>query len=657
VTVNHGSATATTDHTADATVSAPSVLVLGGFSILGFEGSLISSQTVATFRDPSGDTNPANFSADVDWTGQGFQNNVGTITYDAASDTFTVKAGGIKFFEEGSYPILVRINHNTGAPSVTVSDTAVIADPALVGTGGFTFSVAEGATVASQLSSQTLATFTDPGDPTGTVESTGDYSASINWGDGTPIGLRTLANGDITFDSNTNTFTVLGKHLYAEEGTYTITIVLHHDSAPDTTVTSTATVSDPSVVLNTGSPLTINATEGQLVNTTVATFTDPGGQEAVGEYSASVDWGDGTITPGLITLTGPNSYSVAWMHTYTEEGSQTITVTVSHGIAPVVSGVTANVTITDPSVLALGGNSWTTKEGTALSGGQVLATFTDPAGAELTGGAPTPGEYSATVDLGDGAVALPASAITYNAGSGVFTVTLDAVTAASHVFTEEGSFSVSVVISHGTSTPVTVTNTAVISDPAVVGTGGFTFIVAEGATVASQTAQTLATFTDPGDPTGTVEAQSDYSASINWGDGTAIGTRTVANGGITFSGGVFTVNGRHQYAEEGTYTITIVLHHDAAPDTTVTSTATVSDPAVTLNSPVLSLNAVRGQQFSGNVATFTDPGGQEAIGEYSASIDWGDGNTTPGLIMLTGPNSYAVSWFHTTRRMASTTFR
>ena len=38
---------------------------------------------------------------------------------------------------------------------------------------------------------------------------------------------------------------------------------------------------------------------------------------------------------------------------------------------------------------------------------------------------------------------------------------------------------------------------------------------------------------------------------------------------------------------------------------------------------------------SQTVATFTDPGGDESLANYSASINWGDGNTSAGAI--TGP--------------------
>jgi len=65
-----------------------------------------------------------------------------------------------------------------------------------------------------------------------------------------------------------------------------------------------------------------------LNNVTVATFTDPNGQHT-GQYAATISWGDGTKTTGVIS--GPNGsgiYTVSGSHTYNQSGSVTLTVTV-----------------------------------------------------------------------------------------------------------------------------------------------------------------------------------------------------------------------------------------------------------------------------------------------------------------------------------------
>src|SRR2546428_6328586 len=65
-----------------------------------------------------------------------------------------------------------------------------------------------------------------------------DYSASINWGDGTSASMGTLS-------FSAGTYTVKGAHTYAEEGPYSISVTLHHDSRTDEDTTARPTASDP----------------------------------------------------------------------------------------------------------------------------------------------------------------------------------------------------------------------------------------------------------------------------------------------------------------------------------------------------------------------------------------------------------------------------
>src|SRR5207244_1058767 len=153
---------------------------------------------------------------------------------------------------------------------------------------------------------------------------------------------------------------------------------------------------------------------------------------------------------------------------------------------------------------------------------------------------------------------------------------------------------------------------------------------------ALSSSQVVATFTDPGG----AEATGDYSATIDWGDGTA----TTGADQITVSGGVFNVYGSHNYGDESAadhagsspYQVKVTIHHESAMDSNqVTITATVSDPpasAMCRNTALFRSGALSSSQV---VATFTDPGGAEATGDYSATIDWGDGTATTGADQIT----------------------
>src|SRR5439155_1406771 len=199
--------------------------------------------------------------------------------------------------------------------------------------------------VEGQLSSsQTVATFTDPGG----AEALGDYSAMIDWGDGS-----VAAPGTITFAAGV--FTVSGTHTYSEESApdhagsnpYVIAVTISHETSADVVVNSTATVSDPAVVA-TGA-FAVTAVEGQLSSSqTVATFTDPGGPEAIGDYSALIDWGDATSSAGTITFSA-GTFTVKGAHNYDEEGNYVVTVTLSHESAPDAVAL-SSATVADAAV-------------------------------------------------------------------------------------------------------------------------------------------------------------------------------------------------------------------------------------------------------------------------------------------------------------------
>lgn len=74
------------------------------------------------------------------------------------------------------------------------------------------------------------------------------------------------------------------------------------------------------------------ATEGQqLVATSVATFFDSVGGDTATDYAASINWGDGSTSAGTVSATGDPSrpWVVEGTHTFAEEGSYVVVVTVN----------------------------------------------------------------------------------------------------------------------------------------------------------------------------------------------------------------------------------------------------------------------------------------------------------------------------------------
>jgi hypothetical protein len=156
---------------------------------------------------------------------------------------------------------------------------------------------------------------------------------------------------------------------------------------------------------------------------------------------------------------------------------------------------------------------------------------------------------------------------------------------------------------------------------------------------------TVATFTDS-DTTDPADAASNDTATITWGDGSATaGTVT------SLGNGQYAVSGTHTYADEGTPAISVSITDpdDPGGPAMASETATVQDAALTATgSPAfVSTNPV-----NGTLATFTDANPGATVADFtsgggSTTINWGDGNTSPGTVTMTGPGQFAVSGSHT----------
>jgi hypothetical protein len=168
--------------------------------------------------------------------------------------------------------------------------------------------------------------------------------------------------------------------------------------------------------------------------------------------------------------------------------------------------------------------------------------------------------------------------------------------------------------------------------------------------------QTLAAFTDPSG----AEPVANYSATINWGDGTPDSAATITAG----AGGVFTVSGNHTYAASGHYTVTITAHHELAPDTTIKTTATVSDGniAITALSPPLQIGVGQGFPTTNEiVGTFTDSNPNAKASDFVVGVYWGDGSMMLGQVLYLGSDAqgnavFAVYSYHTYSSAGKYTF-
>jgi hypothetical protein len=125
------------------------------------------------------------------------------------------------------------------------------------------------------------------------------------------------------------------------------------------------------------------------------------------------------------------------------------------------------------------------------------------------------------------------------------------------------------------------------------------------------------------------------SVEINWGDGTS-------SAGSAPSG-IGPIDGTHTYAEHGIYHGTVSWTDDAGAHNNIPFDVKVQDAPLTAAG--VSLSSKAGAPFSDPVATFTDANPDGTASDFSATINWGDGTTSPGTV--SGPGTFTVSGTHT----------
>jgi hypothetical protein len=342
------------------------------------------------------------------------------------------------------------------------------------------------------------------------------------------------------------TFTVSGSHLYSDEGSNPLTVILADDSpgTASATATGTATATEGDTLVA-GPTVTGSSTEGATFSGTVATFTDTTyAGNLPTDFSATIDWGDGTVSAGTVGASA-GSFTVSGSHVYAEEGTKTATVVLSDDAPGTATGTaTATIDVAD-APLAATGTAVTSVEFTAFSG--LVATFTD---ADPNG---TVTDYTASIDWGDGTTTVG----TVAAAAGHFNVS------GSHTYGEDGSYTIQVHVADVGGSTATASSTATITEPSISAIAG---VAVSGFERSTLTNAPVATFTHGNG----AEPAGDFSVTIAWGDGTS------SSGLVTESGTTYTVVGSHIYLDEGSFPMTVTVNDDTT-SATVSTSATIRE--------------------------------------------------------------------------------
>ncbi|HJT32262.1 MAG TPA: hypothetical protein VJ783_09490 [Pirellulales bacterium] len=321
-----------------------------------FEDQALPGTTdVASFHDTTPGATASDFTATIVW-GDG-ATTAGTVV--GSNGAFTVEGGHTyadEAFENASVTIVRTADNSQLAltGTIAVDDTDTLnghSAPTIVGNPN------------QALSNVTVATFSDP---TNTASLPSDFTVSIDWGDGTTTG-GTLSGGS-------GAFTVSGSHTYATAGDFTITTFMN-DDFPDA---ASGTAFTTAAIGFGGAETLQSATEFIAIpsGTEVATFADNSGALPASDYTAAIDWGDGTVTAG--TVSGANgSFTVtAGGHTYADEGLFTVTANIERTTDHATTTASGTVTVADNDVLDATGTTLGGSPNQALNNVQV-ATFSD----------------------------------------------------------------------------------------------------------------------------------------------------------------------------------------------------------------------------------------------------------------------------------------
>jgi hypothetical protein len=346
----------------------------------------------------------------------------------------------------------------------------------------------------------------------------GDFSGSIDWGDGPNGDDGTDTSTDLTFQpvsGQPGTFNIVATHTYKEEGTFDAVITVNDKGGSYDSNSNTSTVADAPISLSPGNFFA--ATEGVDTGAiTLGTLTDNNPSAPASDFTnnVTIDWGDNTASSqATLVPQGNGIFLVQGDHTYAEEGQNqqiTLNATDVGGSTAYPVTVTGNVYDAPISVTPQGAGAIEALPSDVLTVGVLHDTNTT---------SPDPNDYSGSVTYGDGASTNQLTFVpTGGQNSGNFLIQVP-----SHLYNDEGNYPMQINVSDfGGSVAPTVLSTCSVAE----GTMGVSLQsnVIQGSTDGTQNLDPL-TLTTHFEPTAS------WSLVLSQGDAAKVDVWTMPNPG------------------------------------------------------------------------------------------------------------------------------
>ena len=164
--------------------------------------------------------------------------------------------------------------------------------------------------------------------PVVSFESDGTQSCldvRAEWGDGTSTTLTVPAGELVDVNTGARAYSVSGGHTWLREGGFDIKVTISGCGNEPAVANAHAEVVD-AAKSSIGLALAAQATVE--LNGTVARMRDGNATTTPADYSATIDWGDGSESPGALVAAGDGAFDIVGAHVYPTAGDYTVVVRV-----------------------------------------------------------------------------------------------------------------------------------------------------------------------------------------------------------------------------------------------------------------------------------------------------------------------------------------